>query len=112
MTDKSIPSEWQTHAEKTEYRETPNYAETIAFSKRLADSSSVIEFRTFGLSGQRRELPLLIASEGGIFAPEKAKEKNAAVVLVQACIHAGEPDGKDAGLALLRDIAITKTAAG
>ncbi|HKO61534.1 MAG TPA: M14 family metallopeptidase, partial [Pyrinomonadaceae bacterium] len=27
-------------------------------------------------------------------------------------IHSGEPDGKDAGLALLRDIAITKTRAG
>jgi hypothetical protein len=33
------------------------------------------------------------------------------VILIQACIHAGEPDGKDAGLALLRDIAITKTRA-
>ena len=31
------------------------------------------------------------------------------MVLIQACIHAGEPDGKDAGFALLRDIAITKT---
>ena len=31
------------------------------------------------------------------------------MVLIQACIHAGEPDGKDAGFALLRNIAITKT---
>ncbi|MEZ5344069.1 MAG: M14 family metallopeptidase [Pyrinomonadaceae bacterium] len=31
-----------------------------------------------------------------------------AVVLIQAAIHSGESDGKDAGLALLRDIAITK----
>jgi len=112
MTDDSIPSEWQTHAEKTDYRETPSYAETILFSKRLADSSSAIDFRTFGLSGQRRELPLLIASEAGVFSPQEAKEKNVPVVLIQACIHAGEPDGKDAGFALLRDIAITKTAAG
>src|SRR6476646_3216999 len=84
MTDSSIPSEWQTHAEKTNYRETPSYAETISFSKRLADSSSAIDFRTFGLSGQRRELPLLIASEAGVFSPQEAKEKNVPVVLIQA----------------------------
>jgi len=38
--------------------------------------------------------------------------KNLAIVLIQACIHSGEPDGKDAGFALLRDVAITKSRAG
>jgi hypothetical protein len=112
MNQTSVPLEWQTPAEKTAYDRTPSYADTIAFSKRLADASSSIEFHTFGLSGQRRELPLLIASEAGVFSPKLAKEKGKAVVLIQGCIHAGEPDGKDAGFALLRDIAITKTAAG
>ncbi len=56
--------------------------------------------------------PLLIASETQTFTPEAAREQGKAVVLIQACIHSGEPDGKDAGFALLRDIAITKTAAG
>ena len=36
---KNVPADWQTHAEKTDYRETPRYAETIEFSKRLADAS-------------------------------------------------------------------------
>ena len=112
MTNLSIPLEWQTYAEKTGYNETPNYADTVTYAKRLAESSPAIEFRSFGLSGQHRELPLLIASESGVFTPESAKEQGKAVVLIQACIHAGEPDGKDAGFALLRDIAITKTAAG
>src|SRR6267142_6591087 len=105
----AIPAEWQTDAEKTKYRDTPTYAETIAFSKRLAEASSLIEFQTFGKSGEGRDLPLLIATEDGTFSPEAAKKAGKAVVLIQACIHAGEPDGKDAGLALLRDIAITKT---
>ncbi len=102
----------QTPAEKTDYKETPTYDDTIAYSKHLAASSSSIEFRSFGVSGQGRELPLLIASETNVFSPGDAKEKGKAVVLIQACIHAGEPDGKDAGFALLRDIAITKTASG
>jgi len=105
-------NDWLTHAEKTNYRETPNYAETIAYAQRLAESSPAIRYQSFGLSGQGRDLPLLIASETGALTPEAAREQEKAVVLIQACIHSGEPDGKDAGFALLRDITINKTRAG
>src|SRR6185436_5794140 len=105
----AIPSDWLTHAEKTDYRETPRYDETIEYAKRLDQASPLLKFQTFGRSGEGRELPLLIATEGGTFTPEAARHAGKAVILIQACIHAGEPDGKDAGLALLRDIAITKT---
>jgi murein tripeptide amidase MpaA len=108
----AVPAEWLTHAEKTDYRETPRYAETIEYSKRLDQASSLIKFQSFGKSGEGRELPLLIATEGETFTPEAARHSHKAVILIQACIHAGEPDGKDAGLALLRDIAITKTRSG
>ena len=107
-----MATHYETPAEKTNYRQTPNYADTIAFAKQLAAASDAIEYRGFGHSGQGRELPLLIASETQTFTPEAAHEQGKAVVLIQACIHSGEPDGKDAGFALLRDIAITKTAAG
>jgi hypothetical protein len=107
-----VPPEWRTHAELTDYRETPSYDDTVAFARRLAHASSSIEYEGFGFSGQGRELPLIIASETGTFTPEAAHAENKAIVLIQACIHSGEPDGKDAGFALLRDIAITKTATG
>jgi hypothetical protein len=108
----TIPSEWLTHAEATNYQYTPNYADTVAYAKRLADASPYIAYRTFGKSGQNRDLPLLIASESGALSPAAAQQGQKAVVLIQACIHSGEPDGKDAGFALLRDIAITKSHAG
>ncbi len=107
-----IPPEWRTHAESTDYRETPNYDDTIAFARRLAHASSIIEYEGFGFSGQGRELPLIIASETQTFTAAAAKAEGKAVALIQACIHSGEPDGKDAGLALLRDIAITQTVTG
>ena len=107
-----MSTDWRTHAEITDFRETPNYTDTIAYAKRLAGASPAIEYRGFGYSGQRRELPLLIASESGTFTPEAAQAQQKAIVLIQACIHAGEPDGKDAGFALLRDVVITKSAAG
>lgn len=103
-----IPPEWQTHAEVTDYRETPNYEKTLAYARKLAAASPLIRLTSFGQSGEGRDLPLLIAAEDETFTPEAARKAGKAVVLIQACIHSSEPDGKDAGLALLRDIAITK----
>lgn len=108
---KNVPQEWQTYAEQTDYRKTPRYAETVAFAQRLDKASDLIVYQTFGKSGEGRDLPLLIASNDKTFTPEAARKKGKAIILIQACIHAGESDGKDAGFALLRDIAITKTRA-
>ena len=105
----SVSPEWLTHAEKTDYRETPTYDATVEYAKKLAEASPLIRYETFGKSGEGRELPLLIAAEGETFTAEAARSARKPVILIQACIHAGEPDGKDAGLALLRDIAVTKT---
>ncbi|HYN83631.1 MAG TPA: M14 family metallopeptidase, partial [Pyrinomonadaceae bacterium] len=105
----SVPPEWLTHAEKTDYRETPDYETTMAYARRLDDASPWIRLTEFGRSGEERALPLLVAAKGDAGAsPQAARRAGRAVVLVQACIHAGETDGKDAGLALLRDIAVTK----
>jgi murein tripeptide amidase MpaA len=107
-----VPAQWQTVAEKTDYRETPPYTETVAYSRKLAAASPLIRFKTFGRSGEGRGLPLLVASTGNTFTPSAARRAGKVVLLIQACIHPGESDGKDAGFALLRDIAITKTRAG
>ncbi|HKC66250.1 MAG TPA: M14 family zinc carboxypeptidase, partial [Pyrinomonadaceae bacterium] len=111
-TQPTIPTEWRTLAEKTNYRETPRYDETIAYSRKLADASPLIRYESFGKSGEGRDLPLLIAASGDTFTPQAVRRAGKVVLLIQACIHPGESDGKDAGLALLRDIAITKTRTG
>lgn len=105
----TIPSEWQTKAESTDYKQTWRYDETIAYAKKLDLASPLIKYVTYGKSGEGRDMPLLIAASGMAFTPELARKQGKAIVLIQAGIHAGEIDGKDAGLALLRDIAITKT---
>ena len=107
-----VPAEWRTHAEQTDYRETPPYAETVAYCRRLAAAAPQIRYKEFGLSGEGRALPLIVAATGGAFTPAAAHRAGKVVVLIQANIHAGETDGKDAGLALLRDMVITKTRPG
>ena len=105
-----VPPQWQTTAEKTDYKQTSTYDEAIAYSKKIAAASGgLITYTTFGKSGEGRDLPLLIAASNNTFTPALAKKAGKAVVLIQAGIHAGEIDGKDAGLALFRDIAITKS---
>ena len=106
-------TEWLTHAEQTDYRETPRYDATIDYCTRLADRHRRSSSSNHLVRADRAaNLPLLIAAEAGTFTPEAAKAERKPVFLIQACIHSGEPDGKDAGLALLRDIAITKTRIG
>lgn len=107
----NVPIDWQTLAESTDYRQTWNYADTIRFTQKLDAASEKIIYKSFGTSGEGRALPLLIAAKGSTFTPAAARKSGKAVVLIQAGIHAGEIDGKDAGLALLRDIAVTGTRA-
>ncbi len=104
----NVPKDWQTFAEQTDYRKTPRYAETIAFARKLDKASDLIVYQSFGKSGEGRDLPLLIASNDKTFTVDAARRKGKAIILIQAGIHSGEIDGKDAGFALLRDIAITK----
>lgn len=98
--------DWQTRFEKSNFLETPRYDETVRYCKQLAYNSDFIRYSNFGTSPQGRELPLLILSKDKLFTPEQARASQKAVILIQAAIHAGEPDGKDAGLMLFRDLFI------
>ncbi|HEX5131835.1 MAG TPA: M14 family metallopeptidase [Candidatus Krumholzibacteria bacterium] len=83
---------------------TPDYAGTVDYCRRLAASSRRVHFSTFGTSGEGRALPLLVVDANGYTDPERIHRAGKAVVLIQAGIHSGEIDGKDAGLMLIRDI--------
>ncbi|MGL1886227.1 MAG: M14 family metallopeptidase [Reichenbachiella sp.] len=94
---------WVTPSELTGLTETPSYDETITWLQKLVDASPVLSMTTIGVSAQGREIKMVFASK----AKKHTKEAlvNKPIILAQAGIHAGEIDGKDAGLMLLRDIA-------
>ncbi|MEO5973492.1 MAG: M14 family metallopeptidase [Sphingomicrobium sp.] len=89
---------WVTPAEARNFDATPSYAETRAYIDRLVAASPLLRIEVFGYTAQGRELYAVRAAKPGR-SPKP-------VVLAQAGIHAGEIDGKDAGLMLLRDIAL------
>jgi hypothetical protein len=101
-----FPEDWLTVAEKTDFRATSSYAETMDFLGRIeARRPDLIRVTDFGRSAQGRPLPLVIVSSDGAFTPEAAAETGKPILLLQSCIHAGEVDGKDATMMILRDIA-------
>jgi hypothetical protein len=88
---------WITPAETADFKTTPRYAEVKSWLEKLVAASPLLTLHSFGRTGEGRDLLYVRASKGGPAKP---------VVLVQAGIHSGEIDGKDAGLMLLRDIAL------
>src|SRR5437867_12941097 len=106
---KAPQADWRTPAEASDYRTTPRYAETMAYVRRLAAAAPrQLRLETFGTSGEGRPLVIVVASKNGVFDPAALHRAGRPIVLVQNAIHAGEMDGKDASLALLRDIVVTK----
>ncbi len=94
-----------TPSEVDAYRTTPDYATTFAYLDRLvADHPDRLRSETFGHSGEGRALRVVVASKDGLFEPRVVHAEGRAVLLIQNGIHAGETDGKDACLALLRDL--------
>ncbi len=98
--------DWLTYYERSGFLETPRYDETIEYCKKLDEASGMIRYVSFGLSPQGRELPLLIIDRNGNFDVASVRESSNTILLVQAGIHPGEIDGKDAGLMFLRDLVI------
>ncbi len=96
---------WITAAENSGFEITPDYKETMRWFKKLADASPLLTMVSIGKSVEGRDIFMIIASSEKNIAAAALKKSIKPLLLVQAGIHSGEIDGKDAGMMLLRDIA-------
>ncbi|MEO5893478.1 MAG: M14 family metallopeptidase [Ferruginibacter sp.] len=96
---------WITPAEKTGFVTTPTYNETMSWLKKLDQASPLITMLSIGKSPEGRDIFMVIASKEKVITATALKQSHKPILLVQAGIHSGEIDGKDAGMMLLRDIA-------
>ena len=94
-----------TTAEASGFERTGRYAEVealcAAFEQRAPGR---VRCAPFGTTPLGRPMLHLVASDDGVLTPEAARARRRPVVFFQGGIHAGEIDGKDAGLMLLRDL--------
>ena len=93
-----------TRAEATGFMETTRYAEAEAFLHEVADRSPDITVTSFGYSMEGRTLWLAVVGDTDGSA-ESVRRTGKTRVYIQANIHAGEVEGKEAMLSLLREIA-------
>lgn len=100
----SKSDKWVTPFELSDGSESPTYAETMVWIKKLAAESEYLELIAVGTSEQERPIQMVIASKDKDFNSSKLSTSAKPLILFQGGIHAGEIDGKDAGMMLLRDI--------
>ncbi|HWQ36605.1 MAG TPA: M14 family metallopeptidase [Blastocatellia bacterium] len=95
----------KTRAELSGYEETTRYAEVISFINELQRRTDKLRVESFGKTEEGRELPLMIFADPPVSQPREARESGKPVIFIQANIHAGEVEGKEAMLMLARRIA-------
>lgn len=94
-----------TRAEASDYTHTSLHADVVAFIDALAARNDPrLHVTDFGATPEGRALPLLVLSASGVQTPEQARQLGLPVVLVMCGIHAGEVEGKEAGLMYVRDV--------
>ena len=100
-----VPASLLTVPERTNYVETSLYDDVMAFMRAAsAKAPQTIHLTTFGYSFEGRALPLAVIGAKNA-TPEAVKATGKTRVYIQANIHAGEVEGKEACLQLLRAIA-------
>jgi hypothetical protein len=92
----------QTRAEKSNYAETSHYSDVVAFLHQLQYAGAPISVQPVGTSTLGKEMVLAIASFPPVSSPAEALRLGKPIVYIQANIHAGEVEGKEAALAILR----------
>ena len=109
---KESPREQLTTGEKSDWNQTAPYAEAVDLSHRLERASRFVKVLEIGTTPEGRSTIALVVSKDRAFTPEAAAKTNKAVIMIQSGIHAGEIEGKDTVLMLVRDMTVSKRFAG
>lgn len=91
--------------ESTAWRETSRYDDVVKFIGLATRGQRRMRTTAFGYSQEGRPLPLVVVGNVAAATPEAVRASGLLRVYVQANIHGGEVEGKEAALLLLRALA-------
>jgi hypothetical protein len=97
-----------TVAEASEFKATSRHADVMKFIQALQQQSPYLRVETLCISTEGRTVPLLVIGKPVPAAPSSLHTDKRGIVYIQANIHAGEVEGKEASLMLARDILLAK----
>lgn len=95
-----------TTAERSEYRETSTYGDVVSFLDSLERKTADIRRWSLARSAEGRLVPVVLAARPMVDGPAAAHRSGKPLVYLQANIHAGEVEGKEAAQSLLRDLTV------
>ncbi len=99
----------RTVAEATNFAATSRHVDVMDFIRELQRQSAKVRVETLCTSAEGKQIPMLVIGDPLPSSPADLKWDDRAVVYIQANIHAGEVEGKEAALMLARDILNGKT---
>jgi hypothetical protein len=97
-------AKFQTRAEKTDFKSTSDYKDVRDYIGMLIKSSHYIRTENIATSVEGRAVPLLIIGNPLPQSPKDLVNDKRIVIYIQANIHAGEVEGKEATLMYIRDL--------
>jgi hypothetical protein len=96
--------------EKTEFKSTSTYADVMDFLHIVVPRSPYMRLDTMGFTYEKRAMPLVVVGRLTDFSPAGVRASGKTVIYIQGNIHAGEVEGKESALMLLREMAAGKHA--
>jgi len=90
--------------EKTNFEKTSTYTDVMSFLNAIKQLSPYISLHTIGKSTSGMDIPMAVLANPMISNADQAKASGKPVVYIQANIHAGEVEGKEVAMMLMRDI--------
>lgn len=97
----------KTTAEATDFKSTSSYEDVVMFMKAVDAASPIIFYTTYGQTFEGRDMPAAVVGAGLEDATAAAVKGTGKLrVHIQANIHAGEVEGKESSLILLREFAL------
>jgi hypothetical protein len=105
---KASPPDLLTTGEKSDWNLTAPYAEAVEISHKLEKASPQVKVLNIGTTPEGRTMIALMVSKDHAFTPEAAARTNKVIIMIQSGIHAGEIEGKDTVLMLVRDMTVSK----
>ncbi|MEW6060434.1 MAG: M14 family metallopeptidase [Bacteroidota bacterium] len=93
-----------TRPERSNYEETSRYQDVMDFISALKSDGATLKLSWLGYSASGKHLPMLFYGDIPDTKPETVRKSGKVVVYIQANIHGGEVEGKEAMLELLREL--------